>query len=510
MDEALLQDEEFFQPFTIKAIHIVNQEGMSNNISGIVSGFKLFESIERKFLTGYITILDGVNIQKYFRYTGQEFIRFSFGHGSEDEENPGPILDLTLRVYKMSNQIRHNETLQYYKLDVCDPALFIANTARFSQVFRGRYSDILYKVINQHLSIPNSEIKHWENTETENNQVVCPNWRGTQLIEYLVNNADKGTNSSWRNGMFFYQTMVHGYNFKSIDMMCSGENNDIEDRRKKNPVHKFFLKPTSHEGDSPSREQILKMSKPQVFDTLVGTVNGGFASHSKSYDSVRKLEKENIYDIEETMERGSFHVSKYPLIRTESMLESFYERALTTENPLDDEFPPVKDVPHQFRLPPNKQKNSMVLYDFDTNHDFDNSKDISSNEVFSGNKIKDNSKLERFGLKEVLNQNRIEIKIPIRTDISVGNIVELIIPESEVSDDQSITKDKINDNRYLIADMSLSANIQVGEGILTLECLKESYAQKIERSLLNRMIDTSTPPENVDLEEPTSTGNSAL
>ena len=80
----------------------------------------------------------------------------------------------------------------------------------------------------------------------------------------------------------------------------------------------------------------------------------------------------------------------------------------------------------------------------------------------------------------------------------------MVIPEAEVQDDTSSTKDKINDNRYLVADMSLSANIQAGEGILTLECLKESYAQKIERDLLNQMIDTSTAPENIDLEEPTA------
>tara|TARA_B100002019_G_C21196109_1_gene561505 strand:- start:32 stop:1231 length:1200 start_codon:yes stop_codon:yes gene_type:complete len=398
--------------------------------------------------------------------------------------------------------MRHNEIIQYYRLDFCDPALFIANTTRFSKVFRGSYSDMLYKVINQGLSIPASDIDHWETTETENNQVVCPNWRGTRLIEYLTNNADKGTNSSWRNGMFFYQTMVHGYNFKSVDSMCSGETTELRKGDEKiNPVHKFIYKPSSSAGDSSNREQILNVTKPQVFDTLVGTVNGAYASHSKSYDSVRKLEKENVYDIEETMNRGESHVSKFPLIRTESTLTDGYEKAFTTENPLGDEFPPVHDVPHQFQMPPNKQKNSMVLYDFDTNHDFDNSSDYSSDEVFSGNKIKDNSKLERFGLKEILNQNRIEIMIPIRTDISVGNIVELIIPEPEVMDDTSNNKDAINDNRYLVADLCLSANIQKGEGILILECLKESYAQKIETDILNQMIDSSTPPENIDLEK---------
>ena len=407
--------------------------------------------------------------------------------------------------------MRHNDNLQYYRLDFVDPTLFIANTERFSKVLRGRFTDLLFKFLRFSLGVPLDKIGHWEMTESENNQVICPNWKGTKVIDYLVNNADMGTNSSWRNGLFFYQTMIRGkqsqqFNFKSIDSMCSGEESNVNDKigTTINKVHKFHLKPSSSAGDTMNREQIIRFRRPQVFDTLVGTVKGAYASHSKTYDSVRKIEKETIYDIEETMDRGSFHVSQYPLIRTENVLENGYEKAFTTGNPIAEEFPPVKDLPHQFQMPPNKQKNNMVVYDFDSNHDFDNSSDLSSDEAFVGHKVKDNSVLERQALKEILNQYRVEIIIPIRTDISVGTIIELVIPEAEVQDDTSSTKDKINDNRYLVADMSLSANIQAGEGILTLECLKESYAQKIERDLLNQMIDTSTAPENIDLEEPTA------
>ena len=135
-------------------------------------------------------------------------------------------------------------------------------------------------------------------------------------------------------------------------------------------------------------------------------------------------------------------------------------------------------------------------YSYSSNHDFDNKKKVGDKEVWSGEHITDNSKLERKGLKQILNQNRVQIIIPVRTDVSVGNIVELMIPEPELQDEKSDTKDKIVDNRYLIVDMCLSANVQLGVGSLQLECVKESFAQKITEEAIQGMIDNTALPVN--------------
>lgn len=496
-------DEEFFTPFTIKACHIVNQEGMSNNIVGITVGFHLYESITSKYLTGDMMIVDGVNILKSFRFTGQEFIRLSIAHGAETDDEPGPIIDLHFRVYKMSNVIKANEFTQTYKLLFCDPTMFIGMTTRISKVYRGSYSDMLFKLINTDMSVPTDSIGHWEKTERDNNQFVCPNWKSNSLINYFTEQADKGNNSAWRNGMFFYQTMVDGFNFKSFDQMCSGEKSTLKETPMDiNPVNKFIYKPSSAAGEQQHRNKIFRVRRPLLFDTLIGTGAGTYASRSKTYDAVRKLEEDNYYDIEETMSRNQNHVSGYPMVRTESMLSQSegHERSFTTGEVIGDDFPPVIDMPHQTQIAPNKQQDNLIIYDFNTNHDFDNSSKIGDSESFIGNKIKDNAKLERIALKSLLLQNRIEIIIPVRTDISVGNIIELVIPEPELQDDKSMTKDKINDNRYLIVDLCLSANLQKGEGSLQLECVKESYAQEINEETLSAMIQSSMAPQNIDMD----------
>ena len=50
-------------------------------------------------------------------------------------------------------------------------------------------------------------------------------------------------------------------------------------------------------------------------------------------------------------------------------------------------------------------------------------------------------------------------------------------PETMGEGDKS---DKVNDDRYLITDLALDGDLSAKTGTLTMECVKESYAEKIE------------------------------
>ena len=63
--------------FTIDAINLVNQEGESVDIQGLVLSFRLYESIYNKFVTGDINIIDGLDLLKNFKITGDEYIRIA-------------------------------------------------------------------------------------------------------------------------------------------------------------------------------------------------------------------------------------------------------------------------------------------------------------------------------------------------------------------------------------------------------------------------------------------------
>lgn len=491
-----LYDLEFAVPFDLKSIHLVNQEQMSINLRDLISGFQIYESIQDKFISGEVVFVDGVNLPKLFRFTGQEYIRISMTDGREDS----PLHDMTFRVSKQTNQVRNDVgILQGYKLNIEDPSLIKAYTKRISKVFRGKQSDMLKNILlkgsendKNTLGLSEEDLGIWQDTESDNNQFICPNWTIMSAIAHFIEEADYSTDSLWRNGMFFYQTFDGKFNLKSIDEMCNTNEDDIQH---------FVYKPHSGGLDSldSDKKQILEVSKPISFNTIRGTISGMYASKSETYDPITGVVKENVYDIEETIGRGkSPHVTNQgaPILRTLSTLRVGEELGLSTkdvESGMDT--PEVIQVPKWNNEAPNKQKDNLVLYNHNHNHDFDDNKDFTSNDVFVGDKVTNNSKLERLALKELLKQEIISIILPIRTDVSVGNVIQLAIPEPEIQDEKSDTKDTINDNRYLVINKCITVNNAKHKGSLHLECVKETFSEITEEKLTRIKEKASAPYE---------------
>jgi hypothetical protein len=125
-------------------------------------------------------------------------------------------------------------------------------------------------------------------------------------------------------------------------------------------------------------------------------------------------------------------------------------------------------------------------------HSYDDNGDLNADELFRGKENRDNATLERIALKEILSQHRIIVTVPFRTDMNVGQIVQLSLPSAEPTSEQD-TSDKLNDDRYLITDLKLVGDPTQLSGKMTMECVKESYMQKIETA--TPLDNTATPRE---------------
>jgi hypothetical protein len=82
-------------------------------------------------------------------------------------------------------------------------------------------------------------------------------------------------------------------------------------------------------------------------------------------------------------------------------------------------------------------------------------------------------------LMENLQQHRIVVTIPVRTDLSVGTIIKLGLPQPESQHDNSDTSDILNDDRYLIVEHCVDVNPLTKRGVSTIECVKQSYTKKV-------------------------------
>ena len=278
MDKIASTEKVVNNDFTLNAIHLVNQDGKSVDIGSLVQGFRLYESIYTKFVTADVTLLDAVNLLKHYALTGQEFIRISLMHGNTEDNDLGevPIIDKTFRVYKVINITRIKETVQAYQLKLCEPQMVNSKTTRLNKVYRGSHSKMLSDVVRKEMVVKEQDIEHWEDSEYDNYQFVAPRtMSANKFIDYITSIAGKGKSSSFRNPFFFYQTLMGGFNFKSLDNMVSGilekttfEKGDVRESNKMDEFPKLIFKPSTGADDVPLRTQIQSIQIPQKFDTL--------------------------------------------------------------------------------------------------------------------------------------------------------------------------------------------------------------------------------------------------
>ena len=457
--------------FVVEAFTLINQYNESLEITNMVMGFKLYESIFNKFVTGEVSIADGLNLPKNFRLTGQEYIRISIKQkeGNDEEAEEAFSIDKTFRIYKLDNIIRVDEITQSYVLRICDPRMFYARKKKISQTLRRRYDQILQNALIDVGKFKVEEFDAWEQTKPDNKQLICPNWSVAQLTDYIVNNSQVGESHAFKNDMFFYQTLNGGFRFQSFDSMCTQEfpipfsniprnTSQTEDENLNAPLG--------------LNSAILVYKKPQMFDTLQGTVGGAYASTLKVYDPIRKLEEENVYDLESSMKKGN-HVSGHPMLYVDDL-----ERVLTAGEVTEmTTSPEVSET--DVDIQPTQEFGGVIINDYHNQHSFDNATSLSDPEVFESRKLNDSGVLERRALLDILQQHRIQVTIPLRTDLSVGMIIKFVMttPETMGEGDKA---DKVNDDRYLITDLAVEGDTVSKTGTCILECVKESYAQKIE------------------------------
>ena len=324
------------------------------------------------------------------------------------------------------------------------------------------------------MNIQNTDIVKWTKTYPENLQFVSPNWSVGRLIDYFTTEGSAGHGfTSYKNGMFFYQTLNGGFHFSDIDAMMTQEYPLEFSYAPRNTAPTDDININAPSG---LNTQITHVEKPQVFDTLAGMVGGAYASSMIVYDAVKKQDTTYTFDVEESYKHGS-HVSggtAYPLVRTGEM------EVTLKPDVMSDPMVSPDSGEIDANLPINKNFQSVVEYGYTPNHSFDDAKDVTSKDVFFGNHISDNAPLERKALLEILQQHRIRITIPLRTDLTVGQVIKLLIPEPESQHGNTDTKDKLNDNRYLIIDQAINFDPLGNNGVCYLECVKESYTMKVD------------------------------
>ena len=157
----------------VDAVTIVNSEQESVDILALTSNITIYEAIDKPFLSGRISVVDGLDILKNFKVVGQESLTIKVRQREavgDEMSTPEFSIDKVFRIYSVSDIKTIDESTKSYVLNFVDPKYFICQKTKLSQTIRGSYSNMLLQVLQE-----NAGFKTLPKTAYENGKKQHPN-----------------------------------------------------------------------------------------------------------------------------------------------------------------------------------------------------------------------------------------------------------------------------------------------------------------------------------------------
>ena len=467
---------------------LINSDKEAVDLVNLCSNIKLYENIKQPFVSGRITLVDGLDLIKNYRIVGQESLTVRI-RGLDDTQDGFTALkdsiDRTFRIYAITHErpLNNVNDTKVYVLHFIDPAYFTCRQTRISKVLRGSYSSMLVETWREYVfgnNAPTDDITDWwEESEPENKQLLVPNWTINQLIEFIEKSASP-KNATFKNSMFFFDTVYGQQKFMSYDNMKTLKcpvSMDSYPRKtnigtSKYPVNSPFVGLNT---------QILKYTRPIRANLMNAIQVGTFTAKIKSYDAIRKVEKTIKHNLSEVYEKIK---NVFPSVRFDKDGEKVYTAGTISDEGeieilgkgyampfLDDSADKSGTTAEPLVVnkinATNAYSNDAMLLNSET--------DTSISQNWVGEEFKDTGPLERNALLQILEQQVTSILIPFRPDIMSGTVIECVIPTEEDDENPNL----MNKGEYLITACVFDIQPIKSSGTIHVKCVKEGYDEDI-------------------------------
>lgn len=237
------------------------------DVSRLVRGISLYESLESPHVTCNLTLLDGNSVRSTLPIVGGEAVRVEiYEEGQEDES-----VECDFRVSRIGARNAFSMDSEQYTLYLYTPQEFRERTKSVAKPYAEKYSEIVKKVVSEYLEPK----KLFDCEETAGLVNIVPTGIGpTSFLMKCVHESESEQNPS--SYFFFFETFSQGYTFGSLDWLFS--------RRES---HKFVydLSVTQSMRSTKTRNNIFELTtikNPEV------TRPGQFNQQTLSFDPLSK------------------------------------------------------------------------------------------------------------------------------------------------------------------------------------------------------------------------------
>ena len=433
---------------------ITGLDGTEVSIIGLIKSFQYFEDIDMPSISMNLDIVDNAaNIISSLPIQGYENVKIVFG-GADEE-----LLTLNLKVAKIYNRFSADR-YQEYSLGLVSNELLVNESLRLGERLAGKSEGIVTQLMEKLgsdkrlISDPSMfKVTFFPGKKTPFSIISSMKERTVPESAKTSSGGSSTTSDllilKGSAGYYFYEN-YDGYHFRSIDSLNSVKTNP--------PVDTFFQENDQVNPQNAPRK-ILDIDFQQEIDILSKLRMGTYSNVICFYNYSTGAYEEYTYNLGDRFDDMEHLGSQSGLAKGQATL---------AENP---------------------SRIMSVLMDHETWFD---GVEVASPEDKDGGKkntteFPDWQKYvvaQSIARKQSQNNQQVFIQIPFRTDLRVGQTVQIMIPNNIPSSEREENDvfDKEHSGAYLIAKLQHSADAFNAKANTYLTLVRDSYGMPDEPS----------------------------
>ena len=268
--------------YSIRAIEITTNAGLTIDISNLVNKFEIQESIDSPFLNVVLVIVDATNFLEEHKLSGNEKIFIHVSRSPNSNLQDPQAFKLTLKIAEIFGYVRLEPTKQFYRFRCVSQHVYNDQTKILSTGFRGTIGDLVHR-ITRDLEIKNKSI------ETSSKSIikgVYPSIKPLEAIRWLMRSAyDNGT------PYYFYETAKEQeVQFKSYNTLIGLDPYDFYEFR---PGFKNSIGTKEYYDEV--RRRIISIDGDLNMGQLYPIAKGAYSSTLHTLDIATKTFKKQTY-----------------------------------------------------------------------------------------------------------------------------------------------------------------------------------------------------------------------
>ncbi len=404
------------------------------DLRGICSAWNYYESLTSPSVRMEFVFYDTIDLAASLN--GNEYIKIRISTDSSPDEE----LEIIQKTFKIG-EVTKSERAQTYIVYTASPEVTTNEVNRVFKAFKDKPgTESIQSILTDNLKFDNRKDR-WEPSRGNFN-FVSPNWRPYDAIEYIT---DKITGSvSGKSGYIFWET-YKGKNLCTIDFLCSSNNESFN-----NPAIYSYIQ-ANIGGDDINAFKIETVNYPDRANHLE-KLRTGMYSTSTIGIIAPAITSGNLPSAGATTEEGSTGSDdSTPSGSIQEPVNFTAQSVFNESSNLNPDFPfPKVNSEYFSEERPSRIKiralPSMLFSENSVNPE-GNAPNMKTDSVMAS--------AYAASRWQLMNAFNLDIKVPGNVAITAGDIVEVRIPESTTTEEQSdrIELDKTYSGKYLVVGL---------------------------------------------------------